>query len=237
MARDDACRAALGPAVGPAGVQLAVTSGLAIALSAIAVLAIALLVGPGEIERVFRHLHPAWIALCTAGSLLVYPTYTLAYLALVSATGVRATKTGPALRTVLAGFGPFSIGGGFRIDLQALRVLDRDEHVARVQVLAFGPTARVAPVARAWTELAGKMADAGATTVAELACETIAELAGRPSADRDAFAAVAQRREQASRRRKAVGERPQRGQRPQRGRYHSHHRSRTTVRCRLRTVA
>src|SRR6202007_3289260 len=44
----------------------------------------------------------------------------------------------PALRTVLAGFGPFSIGGGFRVDFQALRVLDRDEHVARVQVLAMG---------------------------------------------------------------------------------------------------
>jgi hypothetical protein len=110
----------------------------AIAISAIAVLAIALVAGPGEVERVFRHLHPTWIGLCAAASLLVYPAYALAYLALVSATGVRATRTGPALLTVLAGFGPFSIGGGFRVDLQALRVLDRDEHVARVQVLAMG---------------------------------------------------------------------------------------------------
>jgi uncharacterized membrane protein YbhN (UPF0104 family) len=134
MTRDDAS----GAVVGAAGVQLAATSVLAIAASAIAVLAIALVVGPGEVERVFRHLRPAWIGLCAAASLLVYPAYTLAYLALVSATGVRATKTGPALRTVLAGFGPFSIGGGFRVDLQALRVLDRNEHVARVQVLAMG---------------------------------------------------------------------------------------------------
>jgi uncharacterized membrane protein YbhN (UPF0104 family) len=134
MARDDAGDAV----VGPAGVQLAATSVLAIALSAIAVLAIALVAGPREVERVFRHLHPGWVGLCAAASLLVYPAYTVAYLALVSATGVRATRAGPAWRTVVAGFGPFSIGGGFRVDLQALRVLDRDEHLARVQVLGMG---------------------------------------------------------------------------------------------------
>lgn len=123
---------------GAAGVQLAATSVLAIAISAIAVVAVALVAGLGEVERVFRQLHPAWIGLCAVASVLVYPAYTLAYLALVSATGLRATRTGPALRTVLAGFGPFSIGGGFRVDLQALRVLDKDEHAARVQVLAMG---------------------------------------------------------------------------------------------------
>ena len=134
MTRDDAGDVA----VGPAGVQLVAISGLAIALSVIAALAIALVAGVGEVERVFRDLRPAWIGLCAAASLLVYPAYTVAYLALLTATGLRRARMRPALRTVLAGFGPFSIGGGFRVDFQALRVLDRDEHVARVQVLAMG---------------------------------------------------------------------------------------------------
>jgi uncharacterized membrane protein YbhN (UPF0104 family) len=123
---------------GPAAVQLAAISGLAIAISVVAVLAISLAAGVDEVEQVFRDLRPEWIGLCAVASLLVYPAYTVAYLALLSATGLRRTRMRPALRTVLAGFGPFSIGGGFRVDLQALRVLDRDEHVARVQVLAMG---------------------------------------------------------------------------------------------------
>lgn len=134
MTREDAGEVA----VGPAGVQLAAISGLAIAISAVAVLAIALAAGVGEVERVFRHLRPAWIALCAGASVVVYPAYTVGYLGLLSATGLRTTRVRPALRTVLAGFGPFSIRGGFRVDLQALRVLDRDERIARVQVLAMG---------------------------------------------------------------------------------------------------
>lgn len=43
----------------------------------------------------------------------------------------------------------------------------------------WGPTARVAPVARAWAELAGSMEQGGAETVARLPGELIAELAPR----------------------------------------------------------
>ena len=43
----------------------------------------------------------------------------------------------------------------------------------------FGPTARVASVARAWGELARAMSGAGAASVAELERDTVAELAGR----------------------------------------------------------
>jgi hypothetical protein len=43
----------------------------------------------------------------------------------------------------------------------------------------WGPTARVAPVARAWSELAARMADAGARTVADLGPQAAAELAER----------------------------------------------------------
>jgi len=134
---------------GPSGMQLAAASMLAIAISATAVLAIALVTGPDQVERVFGHLHPGWIGICVAASLLAYPAYMVGYLALISATGRRPATLRPAWRTVLAGFGPFSIGGGFRVDLEALRALDKDEHVARVQVLALGALewAALAPLA------------------------------------------------------------------------------------------
>lgn len=41
----------------------------------------------------------------------------------------------------------------------------------------FGPTARVASIARAWSELAERMRRAGAATVAELGVEADVELA------------------------------------------------------------
>lgn len=55
--------------------------------------------------------------------------------------------------------------------------------------VGWGPTARVAPVARAWAELAGAMQEVGVNTVGELPGETVGELAPRlwvvlPGADR-----------------------------------------------------
>jgi hypothetical protein len=59
--------------------------------------------------------------------------------------------------------------------------LTRAEVVARAaelrEAVGFGPTVRVAPVARAWGELARRMEDAGAATVADLDEPTVAELA------------------------------------------------------------
>lgn len=58
-----------------------------------------------------------------------------------------------------------------------------DQVRARAQELrstaGWGPTARVAPVAGAWAELAGAMEQGGAETVAALPSELIAELAPR----------------------------------------------------------
>jgi hypothetical protein len=45
--------------------------------------------------------------------------------------------------------------------------------------IGFGPTARVAPVARAWRELAMAMERAGAATVSELDPQQVVELAPR----------------------------------------------------------
>jgi uncharacterized membrane protein YbhN (UPF0104 family) len=41
-------------------------------------------------------------------------------------------------RVVMAGFGPFAIGGGFALDKLALHGLHEDEHSARVRVLGLG---------------------------------------------------------------------------------------------------
>ena len=61
------------------------------------------------------------------------------------------------------------------------RELTTDDARSRADELraavGFGPTARVAPVARAWRELTIAMDRAGASTVGELAPEVLVELA------------------------------------------------------------
>ena len=46
------------------------------------------------------------------------------------------------------------------------------------EATGWGPMARVAPVARAWAELASRMESAGSATVAELDDAVVTELAG-----------------------------------------------------------
>jgi hypothetical protein len=61
--------------------------------------------------------------------------------------------------------------------------LTRDDAVSRADELraavGWGPTARVAPVAQAWRELALTMDRAGATTVGELEAGAVLSLAPR----------------------------------------------------------
>jgi hypothetical protein len=61
--------------------------------------------------------------------------------------------------------------------------LTRDDAASRADELraavGWGPTARVAPVAQAWRELAMTMDRAGATTVRELQAEVLLALAPR----------------------------------------------------------
>lgn len=45
--------------------------------------------------------------------------------------------------------------------------------------VGWGPTARVAPIARAWAELAKEMERAGAQTVAEMPSETMLDVGPR----------------------------------------------------------
>jgi len=74
---------------------------------------------------------------------------------------------------------PVHAGGADR-RFGELSVDDVRAHAAELRSAAgWGPTARIATVARAWRELADEMATAGAATVAELGAERAEELAQR----------------------------------------------------------
>jgi uncharacterized membrane protein YbhN (UPF0104 family) len=115
-----------------------VVSALATALAAIAVLAIAHVTGADAIGRAFNDVDPRWIALIAGAELLAYPAYVIAYRSLAQVHGHAALALPMVARVVVAGFGPFAIGGGFGIDKQVLHGLQEDEHSARVRVVALG---------------------------------------------------------------------------------------------------
>ena len=70
--------------------------------------------------------------------------------------------------------------GGADKPFGELSVEDVRAHAAELGSAAgWGPTARVATVARAWRELAAHMADSGAQTVADLGAQSAAGFAER----------------------------------------------------------
>jgi uncharacterized membrane protein YbhN (UPF0104 family) len=113
-------------------------SAAATAIAAIAVLAIARATGADAVGRAFSHVEPAWIALIAGAELLAYPGYVIAYRSIARVHGHATLALPLVARVVVAGFGPFTIGGGFGIDKQVLHALDEDERSARVRVLALG---------------------------------------------------------------------------------------------------
>ncbi|MGN6169574.1 MAG: lysylphosphatidylglycerol synthase domain-containing protein [Solirubrobacteraceae bacterium] len=113
-------------------------SALATAIAAVAVLVIARVTGADQVGRAFDSVHPGWIALIGLAELIAYPAYMLAYRSVARLHGHPPLALPLVARVVIAGFGPFSIGGGFGIDRQALEAIHEDEHSARVRVLALG---------------------------------------------------------------------------------------------------
>jgi hypothetical protein len=70
--------------------------------------------------------------------------------------------------------------GGADKPFGELSIDDVSAHAAELaSAVGWGPTARVASVARAWRELAAHMADSGAQTVADLGAQSAAEFAER----------------------------------------------------------
>jgi uncharacterized membrane protein YbhN (UPF0104 family) len=113
-------------------------SAFATAIAVIAVLAIARVTGADAIGRAFGHIRAPWIALTAGAEVLAYLGYMIAYRSIAQVHGHAPLALPLVARVVVAGFGPFSIGGGFGIDKQTLHALHEDERSARVRVLALG---------------------------------------------------------------------------------------------------
>jgi uncharacterized membrane protein YbhN (UPF0104 family) len=111
---------------------------VAILVAAVAVVIIAHVTGADAIGRAFQDIDPGWIALIAGAELLTYPAYMLAYRSIACLHGHAPLSLPLVARLVVAGFGPFALGGGFGVDKQALHLLHEDERSARVRVLALG---------------------------------------------------------------------------------------------------
>lgn len=115
-----------------------VGSAVAAGIAAIAVLLIARVTGADKVGKAFASVHPGWIALIAGAELVAYGAYMLAYRSLAQVHGHPALALPLVARVVIAGFGPFAIGGGFGVDRATLQAFHEDEHSARVRVLALG---------------------------------------------------------------------------------------------------
>jgi uncharacterized membrane protein YbhN (UPF0104 family) len=126
-----------------------VASAVATGIAAIAVLAIARVTGADAVGRAFDKVDPIWIALIAGAELLTYPAYVIAYRSIARLHGHAPLALPLVARVVVAGFGPFSIWGGFGLDRRALEALHEDERSARVRVVALGVLewAVLAPIA------------------------------------------------------------------------------------------
>jgi uncharacterized membrane protein YbhN (UPF0104 family) len=81
---------------------------------------------------------PAWIALAVAAEAVAYLGYAVAYREVARVEGGPVLPRAGAAALVAAGFGPFATGGGFHVDLQALRGTGIAEDDARARVLGLG---------------------------------------------------------------------------------------------------
>lgn len=130
-------------------VRPVVLAAVATGIAAVAVLVIARITGADAVGEAFSDIDPGWIALIACAELLTYPAYVLAYRTIARIHGHQPLALPILTRVVLAGFGPFTIGGGFGIDKKVLHSLHEDERSARVRVTALGilEWAVLAPIA------------------------------------------------------------------------------------------
>jgi uncharacterized membrane protein YbhN (UPF0104 family) len=110
-----------------------VLSSLAI-VAAIGAVVVVAAVGGVSLNRVFAHFRPGWIAVVAIAEAASFLPYMLAYRQMTVVAGLRPPKLPVIITVVLSGFGPFVIGGGFRLDQAALTQVYGDRQTARVQV-------------------------------------------------------------------------------------------------------
>jgi len=110
----------------------------AMLLAAVAVILIAHATGADAIGRAFEDVRPGWIAVVAVAELITYPAYVLAYRAVAAIHGHAPLSLPVVTRIVVAGFGPFALGGGFTVDKRMLEAIHEDDRSARIRVLALG---------------------------------------------------------------------------------------------------
>jgi uncharacterized membrane protein YbhN (UPF0104 family) len=110
-----------------------VLSGLAIVAAVVAVIAIGAVSGV-SLNRVFAHFRPGWIVVVAIAAAAGFVPYMLAYRQMTVVAGLKPPKLTVIITIVLSGFGPFVVGGGFRLDQAALTKVYGDRQTARTQV-------------------------------------------------------------------------------------------------------
>lgn len=111
---------------------------VALAVAAVAVVALAGAYGFASFAHAWSHLQPGWIALVVVGELLAVPAYGITYRTLAHHEGGPRLRAALVLRIVLAGFGLFTLRGGFALDKRAMHAIQGDEDEAIVRVLGLG---------------------------------------------------------------------------------------------------
>lgn len=122
---------------------------VATVIAAFAVVVIAHVTGADAIGHAFADVRLPWLGLVAGAEILTYPAYMAAYRSIACIHGHAPMNLPVVARLVVAGFGPFSLSGGFGIDKQALQAIDEDERSARIRVMALGTLewAVLAPIA------------------------------------------------------------------------------------------
>lgn len=111
---------------------------LGIAIAAAVCLAIAAGTGFDRVGTAFGRFRPAWLIPVALGQIVGVVGYAFAY-RVVARAGDGADLSLPlALRLVAAGFGAFTVGGGFHLDYRAWRGTGQSGAGARVRVLGLG---------------------------------------------------------------------------------------------------
>ena len=113
-----------------------ILSALAVVAAVVAVIVVAAVSGV-SLNRVFAHFRPGWIVVVAIAEAASFLPYMLAYRQMTVVAGLKPPKLAVVITVVLSGFGPFVVGGGFRLDQAALTEIYGDQQIARVQVASL----------------------------------------------------------------------------------------------------
>ena len=111
-------------------VALGVATGVALVLAAG--------VGFDAVADVLGRIQPIWLAAVAGGQLVGFIGYVFTYRVFGGMGDGPKLPPPLALRLVAAGFGAFTVGGGFALDHRALEASCQDSRRARIRVLTLG---------------------------------------------------------------------------------------------------